>query len=373
MLGYHAANLYVHQMGIRLEHSTETLEVSRNPNNHSGLMTENASTPSAPQIHALKTCLTSIHKVFDSFLFFTIDDVRTIPVFHFIRMAFATVTLLRIYDCAVMPNSELGRVLPVEELKVETYLNRLLALLQAAAAERKSRPAQYFQLVLKMLKTWFEFQKTGHKHNQTELIDQELKLHAQPVDTERSTPRLGYRKISMQTNKNLEDVTRASANFEEGHLKQEGQGFPKHLSHQAPPVPNMGNTPLDLLSQVATSDQSTAAHHQQLAINPPQDAWYPSYPDQLATHNGPSQMPYGDNNQSYYPIPGPYTDPSGAYNSPFQGMDPNQSLEQAIGMAFGGEGDFCGMMMDDALLGFAPGPQVGFNQGYGAVWDGGGQ
>ncbi|KAL9121296.1 MAG: hypothetical protein Q9187_002151 [Circinaria calcarea] len=373
MLGYHVTNLYVHQMGIRLEHSTESLDVPQNPNDHSGLITEHASTPSEPQIGALKTCLTSIHKVFDTFLSFTIDDIRTIPVFHFIRMAFATVTLLRIYDCAVMPNSELGRVLPVADLKVETYLDRLLGLLQAAAVERKSRLARYFQLVLMMLTSWFKFRKTGHKHNQTELVDQELKPHAQPVDTERSTPTLGYRKISMQTNKNLEDVTCALPNFEEGHLKQESQGFQNHSSHPTPPVPNMGNTPLDLLSQVATSDQSTAVHHQQLAINAPQDAWYPSYPDQLATHNDASQMPYGDNHQSYYPIPGPYTDPSGAYNAPFQGMDSNQSLEQAIGMAFGGEGDFGGMMMDDTLLGFAPGAQVGFNQGYGGVWDGGGQ
>lgn len=336
-------------------------------------MTENAATTSAPQTDTLKTCLTTVHKVLDTFLSFTIEDIRTIPVLHFIRMAFATVTLFRIYDCAIVPNSELGKVLPAADLKVEMYLNRLLELLQAAATERKSRPAQSFRVVLMMLKSWFELQKNGQRPNQTQLADQELKLHAQPVDTERNTPRLGYRKISMQTHRSLEDATRASSTVDKRHPKQEGQGFQKHSSHPTPPAPNIGNTPLDLLSRVATSDQSTAVHHQQLAMNAPQDTWYPSYPDHLATHNNPSQIPYADNNQPYYPVPDPYTDPSNAYDAPYQGLDPNQSLEQAIGMAFGGEGDFCGMMMDDGLLGFAPGTQVGFSQGYGGVWDGGGQ
>ena len=371
-LGYHVANLYVHQMGIRPENNTENLDGSRNQNNPCGLMTENAATTSAPQTDALKTCLNSIHEVFDTFLAFTIEDIRTIPVFHFIRMSFATVTLFRIYDYAIAPNSELGKALPAAELKVETYLNRLLERLQAAAAERKSRPAQSFRVMLTMLKAWFELKKNGHRPNQTELTNQELKLHAQPVDTERNTPRLGYRKISMQTNRSVEDATRASPTFGRGHIRQERQGFQKHLSEPAPPVPNMGNTRLDLLSQVAASDQSMAVHHQHLAINPPQDSWYPSYPDQLAIHHDPSQMPYADSSQPFYPIPGPYTDPSSAYNAPYQGLDPNQSLEQAIGMAFGGEGDFCGMMMDDGLLGFAPGAQAGFSQGYGGVWDGGG-
>ena len=372
-LGYHVANLYVHQMGIQVEHSTENLDESRNQDNPCGSTTENAASISAPQTDALKTCLTSIHKVYDTFLSFTIEDIRTMPVLYFIRMAFATVSLFRIYGYAIVPDSELGKVLPPAELKVEMYLNRLLELLQAAAAERKSRPAQSFRSVLIMLKAWFEQQKNGRRPNQTELTDQELKLHAQPVDTKRNTPRLGYRKISMQTNKSFEDATRASTTFGKGQLKQEGQGLQRNLSHPSPAVPNMGNTPLDLLSQVAISDQSTAVHHQQLAINPPPDTWYPAYPDNLATHNDSPQIPYTDNNQPYYPIPGPYTDPTSAYNAPYQGLDPNQSLEQAIGMAFGGEGDFCGMMIDDGLLGFVPGAQVGFNPGYGGVWDGGGQ
>ena len=378
-LSYHSVHLFIHRFSVRFEHNFEDLEGSRRQPSQNKPPTECTSVLNHSHVEASRTFLSSIHKVLDSFLCFTVEDVRTIPIFHFVRVSYAVVFLLRLHCSAVGLDSDSGSVVPVADMKIEQYLTRLLNLLQVAAADGRSRPAQSFQLVIIMLKAWFERHQKGDGLKQTDKIDQKLKLHTQPVDVERDTPRLGYRKISIHTEKSggsggSGGSTRRKSLKVDSQPKLQKPETQNHVQQAPPLVPNienMENTPLHLLSRVATSDQSATVHNQ-LPTNQSNEAWYP-YPEQLAAQAAPPQIPYPDENPSYYPLQSGYPDPVGTYSTSYGGTNLNTDLEQAIGMAFGGEGDFYEMLMDDGYLEAVQGVHAPFGAGYSGVWDGGGQ
>lgn len=112
----------------------------------------------AAHIGALSSCLTAIDGIFETFLAMDIRSIRCLPVFHFVRVAYAVVVLIKMYFSASSPDSELGKVINKDNMKVEEYLDKLLEKFRAVAEGEKSRPAAKFQVVLAMLRGWFHKQ-----------------------------------------------------------------------------------------------------------------------------------------------------------------------------------------------------------------------
>jgi hypothetical protein len=109
---------------------------------------------------ALATCIVSVKSILDLFLSFDPDTLCSIPVFYFVRSAYAVFAMMKIHFAASRIDGGLYGVMDSEDLNVEYYLDELLKSLQEVAQERKLRVAAVFRLVLLMLRTWFQRQKS---------------------------------------------------------------------------------------------------------------------------------------------------------------------------------------------------------------------
>ena len=360
-LGFQAIDLCILKTGVRHEVNLEALEAFGEPLQLQKFKKMPLSTAG---IEARRTIVQSIHALLDQFLSFSVEDVRTIPVFHFVCVAYAATCLLRIYTRAVEPDSELAKSIPLASLNVESYLTRLLDLLQTSARDGKSKLAQIFQLVMITLKSWYERRKSGRKPN----LD--LKLQAQPVDVGQDTPRLGYRRISVHIDKSNSMTNKTSQKFDQEPKRNIAN--PPTLPQSSARMQDMENSPLHLLSQVATSDQPAIPEHHPLDATSSNEVWYPPYPTPLIQDN-PQQIPYPDNSQPYYSLQNGYSDSPNVYSGTYQNLNIDPGLEQAIGMTFGGEGDFCEMLLDEGYLGMQglQAAQPGYNGVYDGVWNAG--
>lgn len=330
-LGFHVVNLYMHDFAMPLDQGLENSQASQPNGTNRHHETQSELLPPA-HIGALTTCLTSIHGIFDTFLRFAALDIRTLPVFHFARLARASVLLIRMYYSAITPESALGKVISSDDMKVEHYLGCLIKLLWAGAAEGKCHPARQLSILLVLLQSNFERSREG----KTGLADETLaRIDARPIDTERYSSRQEYRKMQL-----------------------EGDNFPLRASpttDQPPPPPplqrasssahstTIGDRALHLLSEVAMGNSVPNGHHSLQPHNEADGAFYgynahadpPPYstPHQMAATN-----PYAT--ESYYQASLAGLDVT--YHPDLHGL--HAGLEQAISMTLG-ESDLS--IMDD--------------------------
>jgi RalA-binding protein 1 len=115
----------------------------------------NSEVLSAAHINALSSCLSAIEGIFETFLALDVTSTRCLPVFNFVRVAYAVVILLKMYFSASSADSELGRVIRKEDMRVHYYLDAMLEKFRATAADDKCRPAAKFLVVLAMFRSWF--------------------------------------------------------------------------------------------------------------------------------------------------------------------------------------------------------------------------
>ena len=156
-LSFQVLSLYMHEIALQTENSHDDFRPPFTADSMKGAVISDASlTPS--HINALSACLTAIDGIFDAFLGMDVAAIRCLPVFNFVRVAYATVVLIKLYFAASSPGSELGKVINKDEMKVESHLEALLDKFRAAAADDKWRPAAKFLVVLVMIRSWFQKQ-----------------------------------------------------------------------------------------------------------------------------------------------------------------------------------------------------------------------
>lgn len=115
----HVINLYMHEIALHVDHNVEEFRPAFSEENLSNENTEQTRIPLTPaHISALSTCLTSIDGIFESFLSLDVETIRTLPILNFVRVAYAIVVLIKMYFAAATPNSELGKVILKENMKV---------------------------------------------------------------------------------------------------------------------------------------------------------------------------------------------------------------------------------------------------------------
>lgn len=357
VLGYQMINLFIQQIRVRLIHGAGTLGESQGQQK---VMEADQKVLSPEKIDVMTVCLKAIHEVLQTFLSFSVEDIRTIPSFHFVRIAYAVVYLLRLHCSVIKPESQLGKAMPKEYMQVDSHLTQFLYLLQAAAADEKSKLAHSFQSALKVVKVYFDHQKDTVRvqgGSSTEGVSPTQRLEAQPVDAGRNTPSLGYKRIALPEGKGSRHPSPAE------HRKTRSSSFHNlppqdDVSIQTPVPQPMGNTPLHLLSEVATIGNPPSSHHMSPAHMSPasqhSDGWqyngHAHYPPQMVPPPHSVPIPYSTEPPVYYPHPtshpGPgYAHPAEAYNGM---VDPG--LEQAMGMAFGEEPELSNMLMDEGYF-----------------------
>jgi hypothetical protein len=324
----HIVNLYMHEVALHVDHNVDEFKPPFTEENLRPVGEEpDALTPA--HISALSTCLTAIEGVFDNFLLFDVETIRCLPVLLFVRVAYAVVVLIKMYFAAAAPNSELGKVINKDDMKVEHYLDGLVEKFRASSAEEKSRPSAKFLMVLLMLKTWFHRQCEGKAPPNT--------------GAETSTT------FTVPTTRNDSELGEAPNNTSDSARHQS-------MQNGQPDGYGPSNTPLQLLSEVATgtsggpSRSGNVGNYPNSSIEwapPPQYAYDPSM-------NQGAQQGYGS---------------MGGTMDPILGMELNymvgDGFEQAMGMTLGGVGDFSTYFGEDAFFGSLMDSAGGGNASFG--------
>ncbi|KAL8937384.1 MAG: hypothetical protein Q9216_004454 [Gyalolechia sp. 2 TL-2023] len=311
---FHVANLYMHEFATHLDQTLEFPNFARVPEGREEKSKTRPQVLTTAHISALTTCLTSIHGMFDTILRMSPEDVRNVPVFFFVRVSYAGVLLIIMYFAATSPDSELGKVISSDDMRVEHYLGKLRELLQASGSSGKCRLTRSFFLVLVMFQTWFERQKDG-KGKLSQETTNTKRLEAQPVDVEKHAPQAEYKR--MHLNGDTTPARRSS------------------VPQGAPPasVEGMDQSRLHVLGEVALGNSNSNGQ----SMNQGNDNWaaYPAGP-MGSTTGGFLGYDYG----TTVPPLG-----MGGYDADMSGYHPG--LEQAIGMTLN-EGNLS--YMDDYAL-----------------------
>ncbi|KAA8576294.1 hypothetical protein MFRU_009g01910 [Monilinia fructicola] len=323
----HVINLYMHEVAMHVDHNVEEFKPPFTEETLHGA-SETTDVLTSAHVAALSCCLTSIDGIFGTFLQFDVEVIRCLPIAHFVRVAYAVVVLIKLYFAAANPNGELGKVFIKENMKVEHYLDNLVEIFRASAADEKSRPAAKFLMVLVMLKTWFHRQREGKA--------------APAHGTESADPA----KLASDASGEATNETDQNSAQQIGSQQRNGQ-----------PGYSPANTPLQLLSEVATGNSggSRPENHNQNQFAAQQNDWptqqsYPNYDPSLNPMN--AQAP------GYIEIPG-NIDPSLGMDLGFAMGD---GFEQAMGITFG-VGDIGNYFGEDIFGQFMGGSVPGFDGG----------
>ncbi|KAI3323495.1 hypothetical protein HD806DRAFT_535321 [Xylariaceae sp. AK1471] len=260
LLSFSVLNLYMHEIALYVDKTNEGYGAPNNADALRDPIPGLGDSLTAVHINALSSCLTAIDGIFETFLALDISSIRCLPIFNFVRVAYAVVVLIKMYFSASSPNSELGKVINKDNMKVAEYLDKLLEKFREAAASDKSRPAAKFLVVLVMLRGWF------NKQGQTR----------------------------QQSDQNIDPALKASqthhSNYSAGHSKSHDNGPTPNVSHdrqhQHQPAQNKqqsefnpANTPLQLLSEIATGNgpsRNSQNNGLPSVSNPPYPTWMAS-------------------------------------------------------------------------------------------------
>ncbi|KAI8946298.1 hypothetical protein F4801DRAFT_565090 [Xylaria longipes] len=230
LLSFSVLNLYMHEIALQAndEYAGSNAEALRDPIPGLG------DSLTAAHIGALSSCLTAIDGIFETFLSLDVPTIRCLPIFNFVRVAYAVVVLIKIYFSASSPNSELGKVINKDNMKVAEYLERLLEKFRETAAQDKSRPAGKFLVVLAMVRGWFQQQGQGRMQGQK--VDPGSESSQTPQNNPVATP-----STSTDTGSHPSTI----------HDQQQPYQPPQGSKQSEY---NPANTPLHLLSEIATGN-----------------------------------------------------------------------------------------------------------------------
>ncbi|KAI1122508.1 hypothetical protein F5Y10DRAFT_72395 [Nemania abortiva] len=328
LLSFSVMSLYMHEIALQTneEYSTSNAEALRDPIPSAGDSLTSA------HISALSSCLTAIDGIFETFLSLDISTIRCLPIFNFVRVAYAVVVLIKIYFSASSPTGELGKVIEKENMKVSEYIDRLLEKFRETAASDKSRPAGKFLMVLVMVRGWFH--KQGQSQSQgrpqgDQNIDPTLKSSQAPQNNPTANP------PQFRDNGSLT------------HTSNDQQHRYQPPQNTKPSEYNQANTPLQLLSEIATGN-GPSRNNQNSGPPPAPNLNPPNFPSWMGAG---MHLPY-----IYDPNTGLPTSTAGGtaamgptgqplvpwQNGPFGGemdyMSMGDGFEQAMGLTLTGFG-----------------------------------
>lgn len=90
----------------------------------------------------------------------SVEALRAVPVFNFVRMAYAAIILTKLYVSVRCPTSKIGKVLDRETLKIGIYVPAMIDRLSEAVGPMECRSPATFLGLLVRLQAWYENQET---------------------------------------------------------------------------------------------------------------------------------------------------------------------------------------------------------------------
>ena len=290
-------------------------------------------------------CMGSIEEALEIFLAVPQDHLDALPNIWFSRIAYLLIFLIFLTLRVIGADTGQQKTPDFGSMRVGEYLKQITEKLQMSGNENHSPAVHKFSMVLKMFKSWFERQRDGPRLNRPRIESQDAsQLQAEPVDSERDTPRQGYRKLSVHSDSNSDNANKTNTKSPNPQVKHDTLA-PTSEPKAAAPVAQMGNTPLSILSQVASNEPSASAQQQQQAEQQAEQQQQENWYNQITPYPPPPQ-PYVTDTQAYYPQQQDFTNGYGM-DASYSQMAIDPELEQAMCSAFGSEGNMMGMFFND--------------------------
>lgn len=166
----HVTSLYLHEIALHFNHNIEdfrlpfTEESLKSASNTSDTLSQN-------QMAALEACLKAAHGILSTMLSYEMSTVKSLPMLlFFVRCVYAIVILIKMHVAVCTPNSELGKMMKPDDLRVDYYLDRLINLFAYVSKDGEDfKPHPKILHILSVLKEWFNH----HKAN----VQQQTPLH----------------------------------------------------------------------------------------------------------------------------------------------------------------------------------------------------
>ena len=149
---YGVVNLYMHEIAMHHNHNIDDFKPPFHATPIEGPPDPDFVTPA--HIESLTTCMNSVHTVFDAFLSMDLKLLRALPTLFFVRNSYAAVALIKMYTAVSAKGSKFGSIIKTDDLRVDYYLERMIAKLGETAEGGMCKVAQKFSLIFNMLKQW---------------------------------------------------------------------------------------------------------------------------------------------------------------------------------------------------------------------------
>jgi hypothetical protein len=154
---FNIINLYLHEIVLHVGHNINDFRPPFMEETIQPLESTQKDQYLTPmQRNGLASCIISAHNVFDIFLGYDAEMIASLPVFNFVRVAYAAVVLIKIHIRASRPDSDCSGIIDKRDLNTESYLQRLVESLQRLEPGNQGM-GSLFYIMLQMLQMWFNW------------------------------------------------------------------------------------------------------------------------------------------------------------------------------------------------------------------------
>ncbi|KAF1846324.1 uncharacterized protein K460DRAFT_286653 [Cucurbitaria berberidis CBS 394.84] len=158
-LAEHVTNLYLHEIALHQNQNAADFQPPFTSETLSSGVKKDV--PIGPaHIGALGECLTATHGILDTILSIQFDILLTLPVIFCVRAIYAIVCLMKMW-VSVTSSGEVSSVIKMEDLEIESYTERLVAMFSAIVSRDAQSPHGKFYFVAKRLQERFVQIKEG--------------------------------------------------------------------------------------------------------------------------------------------------------------------------------------------------------------------
>lgn len=255
-------------------------------------------------VDALKTAIRCIHQSIDIICQVEAERLISLPTTSVARTSYPVICLIKIYSLFMTPDNSFGRILDVQSLRLDYYLDKVIAHYRSAAGRNGGRCAAKFGNIMVLLRNWF-IKKRDQGDQGRELKE----VFSNPETT--SVPKLNAPSQDTPIPPTKPQVQVSQCMTPLHFLSEVAMGDPSNRvnnSHTGPQISGPGYTASHSPASAGYGDPSLSSLSQSKPS--PQTNWsagssYPSYPSTL-----PSSDPTQIEPRGYYET---FADPSQSY------------------------------------------------------------
>jgi hypothetical protein len=149
--------VFLHELGVHDDHPPEDFRPPFRIDKLFSIQMDPAAKCS--HIDASAACISNAHSILDILLKMSIGELRSIPIFNFVRMAYSSILLVKLLISSKSPQSKIGAVIDPQSLKLGFYLEELIKKLNEAVGPMECRAPYTFLGLLMRLHKWYKSQE----------------------------------------------------------------------------------------------------------------------------------------------------------------------------------------------------------------------